>query len=774
MGGSTTTVGLAVTETTLTIEDNGGPPAVELVLSANPISEDATTQVTATLSHPSSADTTVEVSVTAVHPASAGDFRLSGTSLTIPAGFMESSTSATLWARDNPVDEADAQVNVRGRAENPQGVQSPNVGPVTVTITDDDPPEVTGETFPEYVEGGSGPVATYTASNPANVRLTWSVTGTDAGFFAIANGVLRFKQSPDYEDPNNLDKEYAVTVQASHGTDPAGTLEVTVAVLDALGKVELPPSQPQVEVAFTATLIDLDGLHPDPVPPNEERWCWQRSRFPTFLLPPGIECIPDTIDTYTPVDADLDHYLRVTVLYYTDGQETLKADIVVAATDEPVRATADEPMVPPEPVVAVSFNAASYTVDEGKAVEVTVRLSADPERRVEIPLMLTPGDNVEPSDYSGVPDSVVFESGDRERSFSFMARDDQRDEAAETLTLAFDVPLPTGVEVGSPATTVITINSNEGDGGSGGGGGGGGSGSGGGPSTPAPPPEPVGYLENPSPNSFQSGIGVISGWVCEAAVVEIELNGVPQEAAYGTERLDTEPVCGDTDNGFGLLFNWNLLGDGVHEVVAFVDGVELTRTTVTVTTLGVEFLRDVTGTCEATDFPLAGEHVTLVWQQAQQNFAIADGEAPRGADRAGAIEVGYLENPGPNSFQSGIGVISGWVCEAETVEIVLNGEAQPAAYGTERLDTLDACGDTDNGFGLLFNWNLLGEGEHTVVARVDGEELGRATVRVTTLGTEFLRGGAGECEAEGFPMPGETVTLEWQQNSQNFVITDIE
>ena len=149
--------------------------------------------------------------------------------------------------------------------------------------------------------------------------------------------------------PTTLDKEYAVTVQASDRTDPAGTLEVTVEVLDALGKVELPPSQPQVEVALTATLSDLDGLHPDPVPPNEERWCWQRSRFPTFLTIPGIECIPDTTDTYTPVDADLDHYLQVTVLYYTDGQETRKADMVVAAADEPVRATADEPIVPPEP-----------------------------------------------------------------------------------------------------------------------------------------------------------------------------------------------------------------------------------------------------------------------------------------------------------------------------------------------------------------------------------------------------------------------------------------
>ena len=251
-------------------------------------------------------------------------------------------------------------------------------------------------------------------------------------------------------------------------------------------------------------------------------------------------------------------------------------------------------------------------------------------------------------------------------------------------------------------------------------------------------------------------------------------------AAYGTERLDTaEAVCGDTDNGFGLLFNWNLLGDGEHEVVAFVDGVELSRTTVTVTTLGVEFLREVAGACEAEDFPMLGETVTLEWQQTQQNFVFADGAVPSGANRAGASDVGYLENPGPNSFQSGIGVLSGWVCEAEEVEVAIETERgdtvrQLAAYGTERADTLDACGDTDNGFGLLFNWNLLGEGEHEVVAWVDGEELGRATVRVTTLGVEFLREVEGECMVDDFPALGQTVTLEWQQNSQNFVITEVQ
>ena len=75
---------------------------------------------------------------------------------------------------------------------------------------------------------------------------------------------------------------------------------------------------------------------------------------------------------------------------------------------------------------------------------------------------------------------------------------------------------------------------------------------------------------------------------------------------------------------------------------------------------------------------------------------------------------------------------------------------------------------------LLFNWNLLGDGEHEVVAFVDGEELGRATVRVTTLGEEFLRGVEGECVVEDFPGLAQTVTLEWHQNSQNFIMTAVE
>ena len=284
----------------------------------------------------------------------------------------------------------------------------------------------------------------------------------------------------------------------------------------------------------------------------------------------------------------------------------------------------------------------------------------------------------------------------------------------------------------------------------------------------------VGFLENPGPSSFQSGIGVLSGWICDAVVVEIVLDDLPlQEAGYGTERLDTVGVCGDEDNGFGLLFNWNRLGDGEHTVRVLADGDEFGRATFTVKTLGVEFLRGVHGEWIVHDFPSPGEEVRLVWQEALQNFVIAP---PRSRPTESEPEfgdgpVGRLGNPGQASWRSGIGVISGWVCDAEVVELEINGTQRlEAAYGTERADTETVCGDRYNGFGLLFNWNRLGDGDHTIRALADGEEFGRATFTVTTLGEEFLRGVQREVVVPNFPDALSEVQVVWQEALQNFVI----
>ena len=137
---------------------------------------------------------------------------------------------------------------------------------------------------------------------------------------------------------------------------------------------------------------------------------------------------------------------------------------------------------------------------------------------------------------------------------------------------------------------------------------------------PLPPPQA--RLENPALESSQSGIGIISGWACEAQEIVIELAGSPVPAVYGTPRGDTRSVCGDSNNGFSLLVNWSNLGAGEHTIRALVDGVEFARTTVRVTTFGVDFLRGVSGTFDLPNFPSAGATTVIQWEESLQNFVI--------------------------------------------------------------------------------------------------------------------------------------------------------
>ena len=681
---------------------------------------------------------------------------------------------------ENPADAGrnnDYQVIVQAKAGRHTIQQA-----VTVTVTPvDEPPALTGSPVPSevsYAENDTAEVARYTATDPEGATVMWSVTGTDAEDFTIgkSDGVLRFTTPPNYEAATdaNGDNIYAVIVQASDGDNATPqALTVTVNNLDEAGSLTLSSEQPQVETALTATLSDLDGDITD------ESWVWESGSSNSG---PWTAIEGETSDRYTPVADDVDNYLRVRVSY-TDGHTESGSKDLQHTFTNPVRAA-------PVHNESPAFTTASVT----RTVGVNARAGSHVGASVRAE---DPGDPLTYTLDETDPDAACFDidwiSGQLTVGSGGLSPCTNSQTTGYTLTVIATDPSGESDEI----PVFITVTSS--------------------PPPPPPPPsgpsgpprggtqgddstpaEPTGYLENPGHNSFQSGIGVLSGWVCEAEKVEIEIETERGEterqvAGYGTERLDTETVCGDTDNGFGLLFNWNLLGAGEHTVVALVDEVELGRAMVTVTTVGTgeeeEFLRDVAGECVVADFPTEGETVTLAWQETQQNFVIAGERAPTGPNRAGVAGVGYLENPGPNSFQSGIGLISGWVCEAEAVEIEIETERGEvtrleAAYGTERGDTAVQpdgtllCGDTDNGFGLLFNWNRLGAGEHTVVAYVDDVELGRAVVRVTTVGEgaeeEFLRGAEGECVVADFPMDGQTATLEWQQNSQNFVITDAE
>ena len=133
---------------------------------------------------------------------------------------------------------------------------------------------------------------------------------------------------------------------------------------------------------------------------------------------------------------------------------------------------------------------------------------------------------------------------------------------------------------------------------------------------------------------------------------------------------------------------------------------------------------------------------------------------------------GNLENPSDGGYYSGIQVISGWICEADTVEVLVDGtQYLIPAYGTERLDTREACGDIDNGFGLLVNLSNLGSGAHEAVLFADGQEVDRTTFTVTALSTgEFASGLDGCVSVTDFPAEGRNVELAWSEATQNFQI----
>lgn len=164
------------------------------------------------------------------------------------------------------------------------------------------------------------------------------------------------------------------------------------------------------------------------------------------------------------------------------------------------------------------------------------------------------------------------------------------------------------------------------------------------------------------------------------------------------------------------------------------------------------------------------------------------------ASSAGAQTRGALETPRQEGLESGIGLIRGWVCEAQNVSVLIRtnydvsnpSRPRPSArttefflpmpYGTARGDTLRACGDTNNGFATQVNWNLLGDGWHAACLFVDGRPPSTCTVfHVSTLGEEFVRGATrSRCTVvQDFPSPGESVFLYWEESKQNFVINNL-
>ena len=113
------------------------------------------------------------------------------------------------------------------------------------------------------------------------------------------------------------------------------------------------------------------------------------------------------------------------------------------------------------PAIAVSFGAEEYTAAEGGAVAtVTVSLSDEPGRAIDIPFTATSTTGAAASDYT-VPRSVSFAANDTQKTFTVTAVDDAVDDDDETVTLTLGYLLPGGVSAGSTAIATVTLTDND-------------------------------------------------------------------------------------------------------------------------------------------------------------------------------------------------------------------------------------------------------------------------------------------------------------------------
>ena len=460
-----------VTPGTVSVTVKDDDLAVNFGAATYTVDEGSTVDVKVKLS--ADPERSVTIPITKAHQGGAGSGDYSGVPADVTFASRETEKAITFAATDDPDNDDGEKVKLT-LGSLPTGVTAGTVDETTVSITDDDLRVVT-VTFEN---------ATYTVAEGSSVTVKVKLDREPDR--TVVNPLASVPQggatSADYSGvPANVtfasgdrEKSFSFTAAADDTDDDGESVKlgfgstlperVSAGVTDEATVSITDDDDPQVTVSFEqATYTVAEGssvtvkvkLSADPersvtipITKNNEDGTTSAdySGVPANVAFASGET--ERTITFSAAADDVDDDDESVKL----GFGTLPTRVTAGTIDESTVNITDDDV----PQVTASFEQATYTVAEGSSVTVKVKLSADPERTVTIPITKANQGGASSGDYSGVPANLAFASGDTEKTITFAATTDTDNDDGEKVKLGFGI-LPTGVSEGTTGESVVSI-----------------------------------------------------------------------------------------------------------------------------------------------------------------------------------------------------------------------------------------------------------------------------------------------------------------------------
>ena len=469
-------------ETTVSITDDDVPP-VDVFFEFDTYSVDEGDNVTIKVKLSADPERQVIIPITKAKQDGASD-----ADFTVPADVTfesgDTEKTFTLTATQDTVDDDGESVKLAFNTSSLDRVSDGTPAEATVSIGDDDDPPVTVSfEFDTYSvdEGSTVDYKVILSADPER-QVVIPITKTDLGGVSNTDDYSGVPENVTFESG---DTEQTLTFTATQDTvDDDGesvTLGFDTSLLDRVSEgttnettVSIDDDDvPSVEVSFESATYSVDEgddvtikvkLSADP------------ERQVIISITASEQGSADTSDySGVPIDVTFESGETEQTFTFTAEQDTVDDDnesvllrfdtggfpdrVSEGITNNEATVSIDDDDVPS---VEVSFELASYSVNEGSTVEVKVKLSADPERQVIIPITTNDQDGAGSNDYSPMPNNVTFQSGETEVILDFIATDDSLDDDGESVKLSFGSQLPDQVDPGTPDETTISINDDDG------------------------------------------------------------------------------------------------------------------------------------------------------------------------------------------------------------------------------------------------------------------------------------------------------------------------